>query len=172
MLIKPFKDAPLNIEFDIYSNFPKVYKVENSRKLTIEEEKLLIDTITKIVNNMYGVSLNKKNIDKFFSWLTDCLPNQKDTGFIGWLFGNTENYKKMPLEQVNRINKTIYRNFRDTYHYDPQEEAISLYMEILRDKRLEKAMKANYELKKYKYEKRQKEQKENKLLISCKNIWY
>ena len=148
MFIKPFKDAPLKIEFDIFSNFPKVYKVENSRELTIEEEKLLIDTITKIINSMYGVSLNEKNIDKFFSRLTDCLPNQKDTGFIGWLFGNTENYKKMPLKQVNRINRIIYRNVRDTYHYDPQEEAISLYMEILRDKRLLKVMKNNYELKK------------------------
>jgi len=96
MLIKPFKDAPLEIKFDF--NFPKVYKVENSRELTIEEEKLLIDTITKIVNYMYGSSLNKKNIDKFFSWLTELLPNQKDTGFIGWLFGNMDSYQEVPLE--------------------------------------------------------------------------
>lgn len=172
MIIKPFKDAPLNIEFDIYSNFPKVYKVENSRKLTIEEEKLLIDTITKIVNSMYGISLNKKNIDKFFSWLIDCLPNQKDTGFIGWLFGNMDNYQEMPLEQVNRINKTIYRNVRDSYHYDPQEEAISLYMEILRDKRLSKAMKNNYELKKHIQEIEQDKKESKKLLNTCCNIWY
>ena len=172
MIIKPFKDAPLNIEFDIYSNFPKVYKVENSRKLTTEEEKLLIDTITKIVNYMYGSSLNKKNIDKFFLYLTELLPNQKDTGFIGWLFGNTENYKKMPLEQVNRINKTIYRNVRNTYHYDPQEEALTSYMELLRIRRLQTAMKNNYEFKKYIEKVEQDKNESKKLLNTCRKIWY
>lgn len=164
MIIKPFKDAPLEIDFDIYSNLPKIYKVENSRELTIEEENLLIKNITEITNKMYGRQLNKKNINIFFSWLTDNLPNQKDTGFIGWLFGNTDNYKEMPLEQVNRINETIYRIVRDTYHYDPQEEAIISYMELLRIRRLQTAMKNNYEFKKY-IEKDKQHMEENKKLL-------
>jgi len=45
-------------------------------------------------------------------------------------------------------------------------------MEILRDKRLSKAMKNNYEFKKYIEKIEQDKNKSKKLLNTSRNIWY